>query len=121
MDRESAYELLQARAEQATAASAEAEARKLAEQEAEAARKLAAQEAKLAEREAKAAAQEAEKAQREAGREAKEAQRELERQQHEQQRQMEGITKGAFRFISSRNGQEIVRGLFGGLLGGKKR
>ncbi len=34
---------------------------------------------------------------------------------------MEGITKGAFRFISSRNSQEIVRGLFGGLLGGKKR
>ena len=121
VDRESAYELLLARAEQATAASAEAEARKLAEQEAEAARKLAAQEAKLAEREAKAAAQEAEKAQREAGREMKEAQREQQRQQREQQRQMEGITKGAFRFISSRNGQEIVRGLFGGLLGGKKR
>jgi len=121
VDRESAYELLQARAEQANAASAEAEARKLAEQQAEAAHKLAAQEAKLAEREAKAAAQQAEQAQREAGREAKAAQRELERQQRELERQMEGITKGAFRFISSRNGQEIVRGLFGGLLGGKKR
>jgi uncharacterized protein len=108
VDRESAYELLSARAEEAATAAAAAETRKQAEAEAEAARK-----------QAEKAAKDAEKAEKEAEREAKETQRELERQQREQQRQMEGMAKGAFRFLNSRNGQSIVRGLFGSILGKK--
>jgi uncharacterized protein len=127
VDRESAYELLLKRAEEAQAAQAQAEAEAQAQKEAEAARKeaekaerQAAIAAREAEREAEKAEREAAQAARAAEREAREAQRELERQQREQQRQMEQMTKGAFRFLNSRNGQAVVRGLFGSLLGGKK-
>jgi DNA helicase HerA-like ATPase len=106
VDRESAYELLTKRAEQAAA---QAEAAKAAEQ-AEQAQQEAAKAAAAAEREA-------EKARKEAEREAEKAQRELERQQREQQRNLEQMAKGAFKFLNSRNGQSFVRGIFGSLTG----
>ncbi len=104
VDRESAYEILRARAEQAAAAAEAAAARKQAEKEAEEAQKLAEKEAK-----------EAERAAREAAKEAERQQRELERQQREQQRQLEQMARGAFKFLNSRSGQSLVRGILGNL------
>jgi hypothetical protein len=46
--------------------------------------------------------------------------KEEERRQREQQRQVERMAKGAFKFISSRNGQSIMRGLLGGLTGKRR-
>ncbi|GAB4436953.1 MAG: DUF853 domain-containing protein [Chloroflexi bacterium OHK40] len=109
VDRESAYELLLARAEEAASAAAAEEARKQAEKEAE-----------LAAKESEKARKQAEKEAREAEKEAERQQRELERQQREQQRQMEQMARGAFRFLNSRNGQAIVRGLLGGLTGKRR-
>ncbi len=97
VDRESAYEILKARAEQAAAAAEAEAARKQAEKEAEEARKLAAKEAKEAERAAREAAKEAE------------------RQQREQQRQLEQMARGAFKFLNSRSGQSLMRGILGNL------
>jgi DNA helicase HerA-like ATPase len=127
IDRESAYEILQARAEEAAAAAAAEEARKQAEQEAEEARKLAEAERKQAEKEAEATrkllaqeAKEAERAAREAAREAERIAREEERMRREQAKQMEGMAKGAFRFLNSREGKSLVRGILGSLTGGKR-
>lgn len=97
VDRESAYEILKARAEQAAEAAAAEAARKQAEKEAEETQKQAEKEAKEAERAAREAAKEAE------------------RQQRERQRQMEQITRGAFKFLNSRSGQSLVRGILGNL------
>ncbi len=97
VDRESAYELLNARATQAAEAAAAEAARKQTEQEAAAAQKQAEKEAKEAERAAREAAKEAE------------------RQQREQQRQMEQMAKGAFKFLNSRSGQSLIRGVLGSL------
>ncbi|HMQ34334.1 MAG TPA: DUF853 family protein [Chloroflexaceae bacterium] len=126
VDRESAYELLKARAEHAAEEAEREAARKEAERAAEEAEKVDERERREAEKAQKEAEREAEKVRRElererkeAEREAKEAQRELERQQREQQRQMEQMAKGAFRFLNSRNGQSIVRGLLGGIMGKK--
>lgn len=97
VDRESAYEILKARAEQAAEAAAAEAARKQAEKEAEETQKQAEKEAKEAERAAREAAKEAE------------------RQQRERQRQMEQITRGAFKFLNSRSGQSLVRSILGNL------
>ncbi len=104
VDRESAYEILKARAERAAEAAEAEAARKQAEKEAEEARKLAEKEAR-----------EAERAAREAAKEAERQRRELERQQREQQRQIEQMAKGAFKFLNSRSGQSLVRGILGNL------
>ncbi len=109
VDRESAYELLKARAEHAAA-----------EAEREAAAREAERLAKEAEREAERQRREAERLAKEAEREAERQRREEERLQRERQRQMERMAKGAFRFLNSRNGQTIVRGLLGGIIGNKK-
>ncbi len=120
VDRESAYEMLKARAEDAAEAAAAEEARKLAEKEAELAAKEAEKVRRLAEKEAEQAARELEREQREQQRELERLAKEEERRQREQQRQMERMAKGAFKFISSRNGQSIMRGLLGGLVGKRR-
>jgi DNA helicase HerA-like ATPase len=102
VDRESAYELLLKRAEEAQAA---VEAEKVA---------------KEAEAQAEKVAKEAEKVAKEAEKAAKEAQREQERQQREQQRNLEQMAKGAFKFLNSRSGQSMMRGILGGLTGKKR-
>ncbi|NTU86005.1 MAG: DUF853 family protein, partial [Chloroflexales bacterium] len=131
VDRESAYELLRARAEEAAQAAAAETAKKQAEtakKQAETAKKQAEKEAreaakqaetakKQAEKEAREAAKQAEAAQRQAEKEAREAAKQAEREQHEQQHQLEQMAKGAFKFLNSRNGKSIVRGLLGGITG----
>jgi uncharacterized protein len=127
IDRESAYEILQARAEEAAQAAAAEEQRKQAEQASEEARKQAEAERKQAEKEAAEArklleqeAKEAERAAREAAREAERIAREEERLRREQAKQMEDVTKGAFKFLNSREGKSLVRGILGSLTGGKR-
>lgn len=109
VDRESAYEMLKVRADEATRAAAEDAARKQAEKDAEAARKQAEKDAR-----------EADKLRREEERELEKLRREEDRRQRDQQEQVEDMAKGAFKFLTSRSGQSLVRGLLGGLTGKRR-
>ncbi|NJM07144.1 DUF853 family protein [Candidatus Gracilibacteria bacterium] len=113
LDRESAFELLRARA---AAAAEAAETVKVAE----AAAKAAKEAEKEAEKERKEAEKEAARATKEAERLQKEAERAARADQRAQQEMIESVTRQAGRALNSSIGKELVRGLFGTLLGGKK-
>ena len=114
VDRESAYELLKGRAAGAAAAQAAAQAAQDAAIAAVAQQKDAEKAAKEAERQRTADAKIAEQQRKEAERAAAQAQK-------EQRDMLNSFTKGAGRMVNSSVGKELVRGIFGTLLGGKKR
>jgi len=71
-------------------------------------------------REAKSAAQSAARASREADRASREAERERAKTARAQQRVIQSGISTAGRVLTSRTGQEVVRGILGTLLGGKR-
>ncbi len=95
-DRESAYELLQRRAEESAAESAEREAGRRA---------------------ASAAEKQAARQQNEALREAAEAQRRLEREKRERDRLLLSVAGEVGQALGGRSGRSLARGVLGGLLG----
>ncbi len=128
VDRESAYEMLVKRAENAATAAADAakaaEEEKLRkEQEAAAAKEAeqaAKEQAKLEAQKAKEMAAQERAEQREAERQEREQQKEAARAAREREKILTGVLGSFTRSVGSAAGRDVVRGILGGLMGKKR-
>ncbi len=128
VDRESAYEMLVKRAENAATAAADAakaaEEEKLRkEQEAAAAKEAeqaAKEQAKLEAQKAKEMAAQERAEQREAERQEREQQKEAARAAKEREKILTGVLGSFTRSVGSAAGRDFVRGILGGLMGKKR-
>ena len=118
IDRESAHEIITGRLSAARDAAQAAAAADLSEA---AATRAQAEASKAAAREATAREKELARLRREAEREAREQAREEERAARERERLTREILRSTTRVVSSRSGQDLLRGVFGTLFGGGRR